>query len=160
VVGSDVHLALAREVARRSVTLVRDDAGLLPIRLDADARVLVVQPRPRDLTPADTSSTVRPHLAEAIRRRHAGVESIVIDGPDEPGIAAVRDRAAGAGLVVLGTVSAFTDPAQASLVEAVLALGVPTITVALRAPFDLAAYPRSTTHACTYGILEPSCEAL
>src|SRR5262249_35061977 len=34
VVGSDVHLALAREVARRSVTLVRDDAGLLPIRLD------------------------------------------------------------------------------------------------------------------------------
>ena len=58
VVGSAAHEALAREVAERSVTLVRDDAGLLPLRLSADARVVVVQPAPRDLTPADTSSYV------------------------------------------------------------------------------------------------------
>jgi beta-N-acetylhexosaminidase len=33
------------------------------------------------------------------------------------------------------------------------------VTVALRTPFDLAAYPSSATHVCSYGVLEPSCEA-
>ena len=34
------------------------------------------------------------------------------------------------------------------------------MTVALRTPFDLAAYPSSPTHVCAYGILEPTCEAV
>ena len=34
------------------------------------------------------------------------------------------------------------------------------MTVALRTPFDLAAYPSSATHVCAYGILEPTCEAV
>jgi beta-N-acetylhexosaminidase len=32
--------------------------------------------------------------------------------------------------------------------------------VALRAPWDLTAYPESRTHVCAYGILEPTIEAL
>ena len=61
---------------------------------------------------------------------------------------------------MLGSVSASLRPAHAALCQALLATGVPTVTVALRTPFDLAAYPSSTTHACTYGVLEPSCEAV
>ena len=34
------------------------------------------------------------------------------------------------------------------------------VTLALRTPFDLAAYPRSATHACTYGSHRPSLDAL
>ena len=37
VVGSPAHRALARELAARALTLVRDDAGLLPLRLSPDA---------------------------------------------------------------------------------------------------------------------------
>ena len=154
------HLALADEVARRAVTLVRDDAGILPLRLDPGARVVVVQPAPRDLTPADTSSAVPPLLADAVRRRHARVDSIIVDEPSEAEGAAVADRLAGAGLLVLGTVAAFTRPAEAAMARVLLAAGVPTVTVALRTPFELAAYPASATHACSYGILAPSCEAL
>jgi beta-N-acetylhexosaminidase len=61
---------------------------------------------------------------------------------------------------VLGTAAASLDPAQAELADAVISTGVPTITVALRTPFDLAVYPAATTHACTYGILRPSLDAL
>lgn len=160
VVRSADHEALAREVAERSVTLVRDDGGLLPLRLGADARVVVVQPVGRDLTPADTSSTVPPHLAAAIRRRHPRVEEVLVDAVTGDEIAAARAAAEGADLLVLGSVSASLRPAHADLCRALLDLGRPTVTVALRTPFDLAAYPASTTHACTYGILEPSCEAV
>ena len=34
------------------------------------------------------------------------------------------------------------------------------ITVALRMPYDLAAYPAATTYVCTYSILPPAMEAL
>ena len=54
------HRALARELAERALTLVRDDTGVLPLRLPSDATILAVMPVPTDLTPADTSSAVTP----------------------------------------------------------------------------------------------------
>src|SRR5204863_8223146 len=43
VVGSAEHGVLAAELARRSITLVRDDAGILPVRSASDAQLLVVE---------------------------------------------------------------------------------------------------------------------
>jgi beta-N-acetylhexosaminidase len=160
VVGSEEHLALARELAERSLTLVRDD-GLLPLRLSPGDRVLAVMPRPRDLTPADTSSYVDPGLAAALRGRHANVEEIVTGHPPTPvEIAAIRDRAARAAVVVVGTIAATPGSPQAALVEALVETGVLLVTVALRTPWDLASYPAATTHVCTYSILPDSLEAL
>jgi beta-N-acetylhexosaminidase len=155
------HRSLARDLAERSMTLVRNDAGLLPLRLAPDARVLAVMPRPANLTPADSSERVEPGLARALRARKLQVEEIVTALPptaDE--IAAVRQRASASELVVLGTLSAWFDPAQAELVEAALGSGTPVVTVALRFPFDLARYPAAQTHVCTYSILPPSLDAL
>jgi len=160
-VGAAEHQSLARELAERSVTLLRNDAGLIPMRLDPGARVLAVMPRPRNLTPADSSETVEPGLASALRRRLASVEEVVTGHPptaDE--IAAARQRASEADLVVIGTINAWFDAAQAELVEALLGTGVPVITVSLRVPFDLARYPSAATHLCTYSILPPSLDAL
>jgi beta-N-acetylhexosaminidase len=161
VVGSAAHETLARELAERALTLVRNDAGIVPLQLAPDARVLAVMPRPRNLTPADSSESVAPGLAQALRRRLPSAEEVVTGHPpsaDE--IAAVRQRATGADLVVVGTINAWFDAAQAELVDALLATGVPVVTVALRVPFDLARYPTAATHLCTYSILPPSLEAL
>jgi len=161
VVACAEHLELARELAERALTLVRDDQGLLPIRIEPDATVLTVMPRPHDRTPADTSGTVPPALADAIRTRHERVDGFVTSAePDANEIAEVRNRAAGADLVVLGTIDAVREPAQVALVESVLATGTPCVTVALRTPFDLASYPTSRTHVCAYGLLRPSLDAL
>ena len=157
VIGSVEHRALAEELARRSITLVRDDGHLLPLRLEADAELFVVMPRPADLTPADTSSTIAPGLADAIRPHHSRVTShLVAQDPDPAEIAAARAAAEGADALVIGTISASLQPGQVALIESLLALGKPTITVALRTPWDGDAYPASTTHACTYSVLEPS----
>jgi beta-N-acetylhexosaminidase len=161
VVGSTAHRALAAEVAARSITLVRDDAGLVPLRFAPDARILAIMPRPSELTPADTSSAEPPLLASALRRSHPRVDELVVSpSPSAAEIAGATEAARSADLIVLGTISASLEPAQVALVEAVVALGRPTITVALRTPFDLASYPASTTHLCTYGLREPSLTAL
>ena len=61
-------------------------------------------------------------------------------------------------LSILGTVTA--TPGQVDLAHALLELGKPIVTVALRTPFDLAAYPGSATHVCTYSPHRPSLDAL
>jgi beta-N-acetylhexosaminidase len=161
VVGCTEHLSLADELARRSITLVRDDAGLLPLRLSPEQRVLVVQPRPNDVTPADTTSTAPALLAQVVRQRHHATDGVLVSiEPDAAEIAALRAQAAQSDLVILGTDSTQLRPAQAELAHALLALGVPIVTVALRTPWDLAAYPESASHLCSFGILAPTMDAL
>jgi beta-N-acetylhexosaminidase len=161
VVGCREHQDLAAELARRSITLVRNDDGLLPLRPAPGARIAVVGSVPADLTPADTSSTVTPTLASALRRRLAGVEEILLPAvPDKADLAGLGERLGAFDLVVLGTISAHLQPAQAALAAAVLASGRPAVTVALRTPWDLLAYPSARTHVCSYGILPPTMEAL
>jgi beta-N-acetylhexosaminidase len=161
VVRSAAHLTLAREVAERSLTLVRDHDGLLPLRLEPGARILAVMPAPRELTPADTSASVPAGLARALRVRWPDVDEVVTaHPPTEPEIAAVAARSRDADVVIVGTIAASADPAQARLVDALLDAGRPVVTVALRTPWDLASYPRARTHMVAYGILQPTLDAL
>ena len=160
VVGSEAHRSLARELAERSITLVVDRAGMLPLRPDGDTRVAVFQPRPRDVTPADTTSTQSPGLAAALRAYLPNVDEFVTDRPSDADIAVLRERAADYDLLVVGTDSAPFDPGGAALARTLVAIGVPTVTVALRTPWDLPEYPAAATHACSFGVLPPSLEAL
>jgi len=161
VVACAEHRQLSKSVALRSLTLVRDHAGLLPLDLGPDARILTIMPWPADLTPADTSSYLEPGLASAIRLYHPNVDEILIhQRPSPVEIAALRDRISQYSLIIVGTMSAHLQPEQAVLVEYLLATGVATITVALRTPYDLTVYPASQTHICTYGIQEVSMDAL
>ncbi|MGH7357483.1 MAG: glycoside hydrolase family 3 protein [Candidatus Rokuibacteriota bacterium] len=159
VVGCAEHRSLARELAVRSVTLVRDEAGTLPIR--DGARVAAIVVRPADLTPADTSSTVDVELAEAIRDRRHAVDAFVTEHPPTAEeIAGIRERVREHDVVVVGTLDASRDPRQAALVAALHESGPPVVWVALRSPWDLSAYPQASTYACTYGIHRPSMDAL
>lgn len=161
VVGCAEHRALADETAARAVTLVRDDAGLLPLRLAPEARVAVVVPETADLTPADTSSYERCGLAEAVRRYHPRAEEHLVPADPPPGdIAALRRTLQECDLAIVGTISATSQAGQAALVNALLADGIPTVAVALRLPYDLAAYPAAPTYLCAYSILEPSMGAV
>lgn len=160
IVGCAEHRALAGELASRALTLVRDD-GLLPLRLEPGSRVLSIMPAPRDLTPADTSSFVTAGLAAALRAHHRDVDELVTSHPPTTAeIAAARDRAAAADVVVIGTISVAPGSPQAALVETVRSTGRPLVTVALRTPWDLLAYPEVGTNVATYSILPESMAAL
>lgn len=161
VVGCADHVALAAEVATRSITLVRDEDRLLPLRPVHGARVIVVETRPEDLTPADTSSTLEPGLAAAIREELPGVDGLVAPpDPSAADVAALRDAVRVADLLIVGTAAAHLRRGQATLAHALLGLRIPTVTVALRGPWDLAGYPEAGTHLCSYGIAAPSLAAL
>ncbi len=161
VVGSTAHRALAAELAARSITLIRDRDGLLPIVPRDGLRILVIEPEPRDLTPADTTSWLPSGgLAAAVRERLPGVAGVLVGAVIEPAeIAALVGRAAAADLVVLGTVDALGEPTVGALARALGRAGRPVIGVALRGPWDASAYPGVGTVVATYGIQPPTLRA-
>ncbi len=161
VVRSDAHRALARRAAAAAITLVRDEAGLLPLRPAPGGRIVVITPQPRDLTPADSSVDEPLALADALRRHHPDVVDLRVDAePDARQIAGAREAVQGAAYAVVATLAADAQPAQARLVEAVLSSGTPTVTLAMRTPYDLAAYPSAGTHLCGYAIVPASVGAV
>jgi beta-N-acetylhexosaminidase len=152
-------LRLATELAARSVTLVRNDDALVPLRLGPDDRVLSLEPEPSKVTPADTMDLYPPSLASSLRPHHPSVTEIVYPHhPASTDIAGAVAAAQSHDLVVVGTVNAASG--QADLVSALLGAGKPVVTVALRAPYDLLSYPDVRTHLSTYSGHEPSVRAL
>lgn len=154
------HLRVAEEIAERSITLVRDRASLIPIRLAPEKRIAVVIPEPQDLTPADTSSYIKPGLVEAIKPFHTQVDGFSIPfAPNDDERTAIINRLKPYDLIVAGTINACASPHQAAFVQQLLTTGIPLIVIAMRLPYDLEVFPQAGTYLCTYSILEPAMRA-
>jgi beta-N-acetylhexosaminidase len=161
VIGCAEHAALAREIAERSITLVRDESRQLPLRPVAHEKLAVIVPQPKDLTPADTSSYDKPALAEAIRAYHARVEEIVMPiEPTDAEVAAFADRVAGTDRIVVGTINAYQHRGQVALINTLIDRGKLVIAVALRMPYDVSAYSRAATCLCSYSLQPASLQAV
>jgi beta-N-acetylhexosaminidase len=175
VVACAEHQAVAAEIAARSITLVRDQAGSLPLRpagggaskasASEGGRLAVILPRPADLTPADTSSYVRHTLADSLRAYNPGVDEFILSqNPSSGEIAAllerIRNEKPAYQALIVGTINVQAESPQANLVRAVLQTGPPAIVIALRLPYDLVSFPEAPAYLCTYSLLAPSMHAL
>ena len=161
VVGGRDHRALSRTLAERALT--RLDESDEPMRFERSTRLLAIMPEPRDLTPADTSSAVEPGLGRALRTKFDSVEEVVVAvAPSDETIADLRARATGGEVdaVIVGTIEAHRQPAQAALVAALAGTGTPTVAVAMRTPWDASVYPARVPAIATYSIHPDPLEAL
>ncbi len=161
VVGCRQHQELALEAARRALTLVHNHNDFLPLHLSDRDRLVVVVPRPQNLTPADTSSSVRVALASELRKFHTQVEEYVVSiDPSRAEIAALWERVHGCAALVIGSMNALQFPNQQELIKTLLQTGIPTVVAALRLPYDAALFPAASATVCTYSILDCSMQAL
>jgi hypothetical protein len=159
-VGHEPHAQLAAELAARSIALLRDRSGLIPLRMEEGSAPVVITPAPADLTPADTSSQVTVRLADALARRHPGTRSLVTPmDPDDAGIRTAVEAAVGSDLVVLGTIDAFRHDGQRALARALIENGHRVVLVAMRMPTDADAIPEVGTALTCWSIHDPSTEA-
>lgn len=157
VVGSVQHLALANRLAETSITLIRDDAPALP--LETTGRLLVLEPEPSNVTPADTTELYPPVLAAEIARFHPSVTARVYpQTPSDSDISDLVDLVKGHDSVVVGTVVA--PDSQGKLVTELAATGKSVVAIALRTPFDILEYPTVRTYVATYSSHRPSMAAL
>ncbi len=155
------HREIARQIAEASVTLVRDQKHLLPLHLVPEARIAVILPQPKDLTPADTLSYIKPQLADALREFHGNVDEYSVSlEPNGREIAEIARVAENYDLVIAGTINAYAIPSQVDLILELNKACKDLVVVGLRLPYDLAKFPEINTYVCTYSILAPSMQAL
>jgi beta-N-acetylhexosaminidase len=161
IVGAPGHLADAQAITDRTTTLVKNDAGLLPLTDD-----------PRTVLVTGWGVTTTRTLGEAIGRRGQSV-TVLETGttPSQTRIDQAVAAATGSDLVVVSTMNAASvDPAtgqptasaaaQQALVRALLATGTPVVTSGMRNPYDISYLTGAPTYLVTYGFTAGSIESL
>jgi len=152
-VGTPAHLAVAKRAAQRSITLLRNDAGLLPLTANSGKNVLVT----------GFGQTTTATLGQEISAR--GLTTQVIDTGFAPSAEAIANAVAAtkaSELVVVSTFNLWTpgSPGQIELVSALLATGKPVVVAAVGTPYDVAYLPSAPTFITSLDYQPVSLDAL
>jgi beta-N-acetylhexosaminidase len=139
-VGTPGHLAAADEITNKTITLVKNDDGVLPL-----------QPGSRDVLVTGWGVSTTQTLAANISQRGATTEVYETgNNPTTTQRQTAAARAATKDLVVVSSQRAWASPEQQDLVEDLLATGTPVVVLAVRDPYDIAYFTGAPTYVATY----------
>ncbi|WP_233427837.1 glycoside hydrolase family 3 protein [Actinokineospora spheciospongiae] len=153
-VGTPDHLAAIQRLTDKTVTVLRNDNGVLPLAA-APAKVLVAGVGDT-VTPANSPS----NLARSITARGSAATPLATGL--KPGAAAISSAVAAAresDLVVLLTNNLSANTQQRTLLTELLGTGTPVVAVAAQAPYD-AGFVDAPTWVATYSWRAVSLESL
>jgi beta-N-acetylhexosaminidase len=152
--------ALREEAYARSMTVARDDARLLPLRLEPGQRLVVLDWPVTDVTRAvDVPYSSEPFVG-ALRERYGIVDVVALpEETDRTGIERVRQRLRVAGATIALTLNAHLDPARLSPLRDLLGGAGNVIGVAVCNPYDAAALPTIPSYLLTYDYSAPALRA-
>ncbi len=160
-VGSAVNRALALEVARKAVTVVQNDYGIIPYDVRRGRNVLVVTPDVKNLTMVEDAGSHGCGLTKAVRAVIPEASHICISQfPSDEETAKAVDSAVGRDLVIVGTYNSHLYPQQAALVRRVAKVGVPVVVVGMRNPYDVKDFLDVGTYIAAYGFRDCSMQAV
>jgi len=161
VVGAPDHLEDAQVITDHTTTLVKNDAGALPLTDD-----------PRNVLVTGWGVTTTTTLGDAIGRRGQTV-TVLETGttPSQARIDEVVAEAADNDLAVVSTMNAASvdvntglptasAAAQQALVRALLATGKPVVVSGMRNPYDISYFTEAPSYLVTYGYTAGSMESL
>jgi beta-N-acetylhexosaminidase len=149
------HQELSVSAYRRSVRVIRDVDGLLPLHLRPDQELLILDCPPRAITAA-VDIPYRPSwLVEAVRRQHDHVRALTLasaSGALEDALQAART----ADIILLSSVDAFRDTESLEVIRHVALVGRPMIGLALGLPYDAESLPEIGSYLAAYDYSQPA----
>ncbi|MFF2097741.1 glycoside hydrolase family 3 protein [Streptomyces sp. NBC_01558] len=140
VVGTRAHLREADRIAERTTTLLVNKEKLLPLSRRRTPKVLVVGADPASPSLSDGPPTTV--LAGALTE--LGFTATALSTGTAPTAAKITEAvtaAGGADVVVVATYNVTATGSQKTLVERLVATGVPVVAVSVRNPYDVAQLP-------------------
>ncbi|WP_039793576.1 beta-N-acetylhexosaminidase [Paenibacillus elgii] len=147
-VGCEAHRQTARRISEASVTLVKDEERLLPLRR---VPTLVIHTAAVATSIADEAVDIPHTLGKALAAQGLDVvERIIPVSLDDEALQALSTQAEPFGQIVVGTYNASFHPGQVRLIEALQSLGKRPLVVALRNPYDLREFPDVSAYAAVY----------
>ncbi|WP_333766712.1 glycoside hydrolase family 3 protein [Streptomyces sp. IBSBF 2435] len=159
VVGTRAHLATADRITGRGITLLTNDAGVLPLPRRSHRNLLVVGADPA--APSGTGGPPTGVLARALTDLGHPAQALSTGTtPTQAVIDQAVAAAAGKDAVIVCSYNVTTAaPQQIALVAALTAASVPVVQVAIRNPYDIAYLPPVAASLATYGWTDVSMRA-
>ncbi|MEC0227848.1 beta-N-acetylhexosaminidase [Paenibacillus alba] len=147
-VGTEAHCAVAQRLSEASITLVKDERQLLPLRRTRTLAITVAAAVSSGVDeayagPASLGAALTEHGLDVIDR----VLPLQKVGELREAVLADAEHVE---QIVIGTYNARFHPAQVELVRDLQALGKPLVVVALRVPYDLLELPDISTFVAAY----------
>jgi beta-N-acetylhexosaminidase len=159
-VGCASHGELRDQLYERSVTLIRDNNKLLPLRLEPEQRLLLVYTHRDIWTQAEDKGYPEDFLAESLRQRHPNTDVFALSDKSKAADYERLYRAAReAGATLMVTVNALLDARQSEVMRGLIATGCPLIGLAAYSPYDLLAFPELGAYLATYEYTQPAIAA-
>ena len=136
------HHKLALELARKAITLLKDDASLLPLQ-PGEPLLVIETPAAQGLGSLLEASTL-----------------VITNDPDAGAIENATSMAENTRKVIVATADACFYPGQVKLVGELLAINPNIIVVFVRTPYDIHVLPAAPTFLAAYGGNLPSLHAI
>lgn len=155
--GSVEHRAIVRGISLKSITLVKDELNLLPIR---GKNILAISPEMAPVSAVDDRISPDLSFAGSFVERFGGACKVIPLNPNESVIDDVKSEAVGKDAVVVGTYNAHLYPGQARLVNSLLEANKKVVAVALRDPYDMLSFKGVSTYLCAYEYTPLSVESV
>ncbi|MBM9621491.1 glycoside hydrolase family 3 protein [Streptomyces zhihengii] len=136
-VGTRSHLAAADRIAEGTTTVLTNPDGLLPLSRRSRPNLLVVGADPA--SPSGTTGPPTTVLANAFTE--LGFTAGALSTGTAPTAAKIAEAVAAAGgkdVVVVATYNVSATSSQRTLVDRLVATGVPVVALAIRNPYDIA----------------------
>lgn len=147
-VGTSAHLATMADVARHSITLLRNANHALPLR--SGQHVLVTG------WGVGTTQTLTNDLAAT----GLTVQRLWTGSPNQATINAAVAAAEANDVTVVTTGNAWADTTQQQLVAALLATGRPVVVASVEGPYDVSYFPAAPAYIAAYDYQSASLSAL
>ncbi|MFC7440929.1 beta-N-acetylhexosaminidase [Laceyella putida] len=145
-VGIEKHQSRALEMARQAITLVKNDAGILPLHLDVGQKLGIIS---------------QYSLLDQVQPYHSNVEEMHIKqvNPSDETINQALALAQDKDVLLVGTYSANLYPQQVKLVRALQKLNKPLIVIGFRNPYDIKEFPEVDAYLNAYGFRKGSLQS-
>ena len=158
--GGVDHAHLRDAVYDRSVTVLKDEDALIPLRLKTTERLLVLYPDGKPVTLVEDRHSSGELMVESIKARHPRVNAAAISlrptGEEQEQILQIAEDA---DVIIMVTANAHLHMEQVALMQCLFNGNRRIIGIAAYNPYDLLAFPQLRTYLATYECTPPALEA-
>jgi len=156
------NLKLSRDLARKTIAIVKNEGGLLPLDRDKADRYLLVTPKTfftvplmESLFPIGTTLGIKvKKIAPEIRLSEFDLSTIELDTRQ------AIERSRDADVIIVGTILAYFSDEISGMVRQLKATGKPVVVVGLSVPYDLEKFPDVDAFICSFSPRSVSLEAV
>jgi beta-N-acetylhexosaminidase len=155
-VGTPEHVAVADDIARKSITILKNGSDLLPLNGTRTASVLSISFR------RNTDLLAGRYFNQAMRATYPRLSAIDVDvGGDEVDYERILRRARGQALVVVGSYSNYSGALDAreelaQFIRDLGELGVPHVVITFGNPYLISDFPDTQAYVLAWNGSEPS----